>query len=117
MTRFERDKDIIFDILAKYTGVGIGDNRIYYCNEINCEDCLMDSACSSPQVILPMHKWIEENFEKQNEDIMDYIYDIIAVDKRDKDYVNCDSLNCYWCLFNKYGSCTELREEYLNEEV
>ena len=93
MTRFERDKDIILDILAENTGVGIGDNRIYYCNEINCEDCLMEPICREPHSVLAMHKWIEENFEKWNEDIVDYIYDTIAVDARDKDYTDCNSLN------------------------
>ena len=34
MTRFEKDKEVLFDLLAEDTGVGIGDNRIYYCNEI-----------------------------------------------------------------------------------
>lgn len=119
MTRFERDKDVILDILAECTGVGIGDNRIYYCNEINCEDCLMEPACSeSHKGVLAMHKWIEENFEKWNEDIVDYIYDTIAVDARDKDYTDCNLLNCRMCLFyNLIGHCTELRREYLNEEV
>ena len=119
MTRFERDKDIIFDILAKYTGVGIGDNRIYYCNEIYCENCSMESACNEPHKgVLAMHKWLEENFEKWNEDIVDYIYDTIAVDKRSKDYVNCDLLNCRMCLFNSViGHCTALKKVYLHEEV
>lgn len=119
MTRFERDKEILFDLLAEETGVGIGDNRIYYCNEINCEDCLMEPACSEPHKgTLAMHKWIEENFEKWNEDIMDYIYDTIAVDTRDKDYTDCNLLNCHMCLFyNLIGHCTALKREYLNEQV
>lgn len=119
MTRFERDKDVILDTLAKNTGVGIGDNRIYYCNEINCKNCLMEPACSEPHKgILAMHKWIEENFEKWNEDIVDYIYDTIAVDVRNKDYVDCNLLNCRMCLFyNLIGHCTALKREYLHEQV
>ena len=47
---------------------------------------------------------------------MDYIYDTIAVDKWDN-YTKCNLLSCRNCLFDKYGSCTELKKEYLNEEV
>lgn len=118
MTRFERDKDVILDILAKCTGVGIGDNSIYYCHEIGCENCSMESACSEPhKSVLVMHKWLEENLEKQNEDIMNFLYDIIAVDKRDNSYVYCALLSCQTCFFDKYCACTELKREYLNEEV
>lgn len=92
MTRFEKDKEVLFDLLAEDADVGIGDNKIYFCRELYCDDCLMNSAChkSINEAIRATHKW--------------------------DNYTKCNLLNCRNCFFDKYGACIE-KKEYLNEEV
>lgn len=128
MTRFERDKEILFDILAEEIGAGAADNKIYYCNEIYCEDCLFNHLCGEDSThengagagaVRAAHEWLDKNFETQKEDIMDYLSSTIAIDKEwDNEYTKCNNILCSHCAFDTLDSgCTARRKKYLNEEV
>lgn len=121
VTRLERDREELFDLLAAETGVGIGDNKIYFCNEIYCHDCKLNKICHNKalthdEIVATMHHWLDDNFESQKEDIMDYLYLFLAVDNEFA-YRDCRDIYCENCLFSEYRSCTKAKENWLKEEV
>jgi len=121
VTRIERDKDILFDILAQCTGVGAGDNKIYFCREINCDDCAFQKVCNSGNnydVTVPMVKWLNDNWDSQKEDIFDYLCDDIAVNTNwNNEYTRCNYIFCRECLFREERGCTLEKKKYFKEEV
>ena len=120
VTRFEKDKEVLLDLLAESIGIGIGDNKLYFCNEIDCEDCLIRATCllSGKAATLKTHKWIDENFEKQHKDIMDYLCLDFAVDINwGNEYDHCKNILCSDCLFEGHKACTKAKEEWLKEEA
>lgn len=124
MKNIDKYKEVLFDVLAKNIGVGIGDNNIYFCREIYCEDCKLKTVCDTgdlKKTLFTTHKWIDENFESQYEDIIDYLCDDFAIRIPENEFTCCDEMPvCALCFFNHYKeeeSCTKGKRMWLNEEV